>query len=84
LAEKHFRLRRIHRITRWALVDPFSLPFLKPYHSRCTKLMIMYTGFDYESFDSLLLLFTPYFNEFTPYSSNGGIVRVRREKGVRG
>jgi hypothetical protein len=28
----------------------------------------------------LLLLFTPYFNEFTPYSDTGGIVRVRREK----
>jgi hypothetical protein len=62
-------------------MDPSSSPFLKLYHSRCTQSFITYTGFDYESFDSLLLLFAPYFNEFTPYSDDGGIVRVRRGKG---
>ena len=62
-------------------MDPSSSPFLKLYHSRCTQSFITYTGFDYESFDSLLLLFAPYFNEFTPYSDDGGIVRVRHGKG---
>jgi hypothetical protein len=79
--KKHFMMRRIRRITRRALVDPSLSPFLKLYNSQCTQSMIMYTGFDYDSFNSLLLLFTPYFEEFTPYSINGGIVRMRRGKG---
>jgi hypothetical protein len=62
-------------------MDPFLLLFLKLYHSQCTQSFITYTGFNYKSFESLLLLLTPYFNEFTPYSDTGGIVRVRREKG---
>jgi hypothetical protein len=81
--KKRFRMRRIHQITRRALMDPFLSPFLKLYHSWCTQSFITYTGFDYDSFESILLLFTPYFNEFTPYSSTGGIVRVRREKGCK-
>jgi hypothetical protein len=72
---------RTRWITRRALVDPFSSPFLILYNSQCTQSMITYTGFDYESFNSLLLLFTPYFEEFTPYSINGGIVKMRRGKG---
>ena len=79
--KKRFRIRRIRRITRRALMDPFSSPFLKLYHSQCTQSMISYTGFDYESFNSLLLLFTPYFEQFSPYSDEGGIVRIRRDKG---
>jgi hypothetical protein len=43
----------------------------------------MFTGFDYVSFHTLLLLFAPYFNELSPYSCDGKIVRVRREKGRR-
>ncbi len=81
--KKCFMMRRLRRITRRALVDPSSLPFLKLYNSQCTQSMITYTGFDYESFNSLLLLFTPYFNKFTPYSDSGGIIRVRRGKGCK-
>ena len=66
--KKRFLIRRIRRITRRALMDPFSSAFLKLYNSQCTQSLISYTGFDYESFNSLLLLFTPYFEEFTPYS----------------
>ena len=79
--KKRFWMRRIRRITRRALMDPFSSAFLKLYNSQCTQSLISYTGFDYESFNSLLLLFTPYFEEFTPYSDEGGIVRVRHGKG---
>jgi hypothetical protein len=79
--KKHFRIRHIHRITRQALMDPFLSPFLKLYHSQCTQSMITCTGFDYESFNSLLLLFTLYFEQFSPYSDKGGIIRIRREKG---
>jgi hypothetical protein len=79
--KKCFRMRRICPITRWVLMDPFLLPFLKLYNSQCNQSMITCTGFNYKSFNLLLLLFTPYFKEFTPYSVNGGIVRVRREKG---
>ncbi len=53
-------------------------------NSRCTQLMIMYTGFDYESFDSLLLLFTPYFNEFTRTVTVGGSSGSGGRKGARG
>jgi hypothetical protein len=60
---KCFRMWYIRQITRRALMDPFSLPFLKLFHSRCAQSFISYSGFDYESFESLLLLFTPYFNE---------------------
>jgi hypothetical protein len=80
---KRFRMRRICQITRRALMDPFSLPFLKLYHSQCTQSFITYTGFDYKLFESLLLLFTPYFEQFTPYSDSGRIVRVRRGKGCK-
>ncbi len=64
-------------------MDPFSLLFLKLYHSQCTQSFITYTGFDYELFESLLLLFTPYFEQFTPYSDSGRIIRVRRGKGCK-
>jgi hypothetical protein len=61
-------------------MDPFSTPFLKLYHFQCTQSMITYTGFDHESFNSLLLLFTPYFEQFSPYSDKGGIIRIRQER----
>jgi hypothetical protein len=76
--KKCFRMRRI---TRQALMDPFSSAFIKLYNSQCTQSLIMYTGFDYVSFHSLLLLFTPYFNKCSPYSHDGKIVRIMREKG---
>jgi hypothetical protein len=79
--KKRFRIWHICWITRQALMDPFSSRFLKLYHSQCTQSMITYTGFDYESFNSLLLLFTPYIEQFSPYSDEGGIVRIRKDKG---
>jgi hypothetical protein len=78
MKKKHFRC--IMRITRQALVDPSLLHFLNLYHSRCTQSTITYTGFDYEFFDLPLLLFT-YFNEFTLYSNDGNIVRIKQGNG---
>jgi len=34
-----------------------------------TQSMITYTWFNHASFDSLLALFEPYFNQLTPYQS---------------
>jgi hypothetical protein len=81
--KKHFIMWRIRRITRRVLMEPFSSAFIKLYYSRCTQLFITYTGLNYESFELLLILFTPYFNKFTPYSNSGGIIRVRRKKGCK-
>jgi hypothetical protein len=76
-------MRCIRRVTRLALMYPFSLAFLKLYNSQCTQSMIMYTRFDFEFFSLLLLLFTPYFKEFTLYSDEGGIIRMRWGKGYK-
>jgi hypothetical protein len=59
----------------------FSSAFVKLYNSQCTQSLISYTGFDYASFNGLLQVFAPYFNNLSPYSRDGKIVRVRGEKG---
>ncbi len=79
--KKCFMMRQIRQISRRELMDHFPPAFIKLYNSQCTQSLITYTGFDYESFNLLLLLFTPYFVEFTPYSDEGGIVRMRRGRG---
>ena len=78
---KQFRIKRVRRISRRALLDPLETGFIKLYQSGCTQSMITYTGFDYASFDALLALFQPYFNQLTPYSDHGHIRRLRKSNG---
>jgi hypothetical protein len=81
--KKQFRIKRIHRISRRALLDPMGTGFIKLYQSGCTQSMITYTGFDYASFDTLLALFGPYFNQLTPYSDHGHIRKLRKSNGSK-
>jgi hypothetical protein len=76
-----FRNKRIRRITRRALGDYSESPFQRLYLSNCNQSMITYTGFDYEAFNTLLTYFRPYFLQFTPYSPDGKITRVRCSNG---
>jgi hypothetical protein len=81
--KKQFRIKRVHHISRWALLDPMETGFIKLYQSGCTQSMITYTGFDYASFDTLLALFQPYFNQLTPYSDHGHIRKLRKSNGQK-
>jgi len=76
--KKQFRIKRVLRISRRALLDPMETGFIKLYQSGCTQSMITYTRFDHASFDALLALFQPYFNQLTTYSDHGHIRRLRK------
>jgi hypothetical protein len=62
------RRRRDRRIPRCALVDPNESAWEKVYSSGNDGAMITVTGFDNQAFHRLLLLFSPYFNKYTPYT----------------
>jgi hypothetical protein len=48
-------------------------PWMKLYATRQDPALITITGLDYDSFDKLLALFGPYFNDFTPWTLDGQI-----------
>ena len=76
-----FRVKRIRRITRRALGEYTESPFMRLYLSRCDQSMITYTGFNCEAFEMLLQLFRPYFLQYTPYSPDGNIRKVKSTNG---
>jgi DNA-binding TFAR19-related protein (PDSD5 family) len=41
--KKQFRIKRVRRISRRALLDPMETGFIKLYQSGCTQSMITYT-----------------------------------------
>ncbi len=53
-------------------------PFCVLFGSGCNQSLITATGFDHESFRLLLELFLPVYENYSPYSSDGRIVRLRK------
>ena len=42
--------------------------------------MITFTGFDMESFESLLRIFAPEFDDFTPFTDKNGCIVTKKSK----
>jgi hypothetical protein len=64
------RRRRDRRIPREALLLPKVSPWQKLYHSRNDQALITVTGLDHDAFNVLLVRFTPFFSENTPWTGN--------------
>ena len=56
-----------------ALLDPSASPWQKLYVSRSDQALITLTGFDHYSFGELERLFTPFYENHTPYALDGSI-----------
>jgi len=54
-------------------LDPIASPWECLYLSQNNPAMITATGFDYASFSQLEVLFTPFFDNYSPYSEDGYI-----------
>ena len=61
------RRRRDRHLSREALLDPEESPWQRLYNNGSDKDLITFTGFDRNTFDSLLELFGPAFDTHTPY-----------------
>ena len=73
---------RDHRIPRIALVSPSESPWSQLYSSLNDQALITMTGYDHAAFESLLYLFEPYFNNFTPWvgHKDGSTFAVHKKK----
>ena len=67
--------KRDRRIPRCALVDARQSSFLRLYHSRNDQSFITFTGLDCSTFEYLLDKFRTFYDQYSPYSVNGKIVR---------
>jgi hypothetical protein len=67
--------RRDKRIPRCALLLPFEAPWEKLFNSGNDQALITATGFDYSAFSLLLNLFIPYYEQYSPYTTNGAKYR---------
>lgn len=65
------RWRRDRNIPRFALPNPYWAPWEHVYRSEDDGSLITVTGFDYNAFQFMLGIFTPYFEKYTPWSENG-------------
>jgi DDE superfamily endonuclease len=65
------RRRRDRRIPRTALVSPSDSAFERLYFAGNDQALITATGFDHAAFDCLMGVFEPWFNEHTPWTSDG-------------
>ena len=73
--------RRQRRIPRCALLHPDITPWRKLFLSQDDSAMITLTGFDYQSFTSLLLLVRDDLENNSPHSADGCIIQHRQGKG---
>jgi hypothetical protein len=62
--------RRDRRIPRCALLEPWQSPWAKLWSSGNDQAFITATGFDFSAFSTLLALFKPYFEAYTPWTGN--------------
>jgi DDE superfamily endonuclease len=65
--------RYVRKIPRCALLDPQASPWEKLYVSKNDAALIVFCGFDHESFLKLEIMFTPYFESCTPWSNEQGV-----------
>ena len=68
------RRRRYRKIPRCALIPLALSPWRRLLHSQNDQAFITMTGFDCDSFDSLLVKFGPMFDGHTPFDESGMIV----------
>lgn len=83
------RARRERHIPRESLLPPDKSPWSRLYHSKNDSALITITGFDHETFQWLLELFTPLFYGFTPWVAkdgypNGSWYRKLEDRGLKG
>jgi hypothetical protein len=78
------RQRRDRRIPRAALLEPSASPWRALYVSGSDPALITLTGFDHDSFNELERLFTPFFENHTPYTFDGSIGVLDRTRNVGG
>lgn len=81
--QSHLARRYDHRISRRALLLPSMSAFQFLFDSGCDQSLITLTGFDHVGFQSLLVLFAPLYNMYTPYTQSGliGLVDASRSVG---
>jgi len=80
------RRRRDRRIPRSALVLPSMSPWEHLHQSGNDQSLITTTGHDHAAFRELLALFEPWFDNFTPWTSNQDgttFKKLRKKCGVR-
>ena len=65
--QAEYMRRRSGNVRRIALLHPKYSAFMRLYNSRDDSSLIALCGFDHASFKKLLELFSPVFNEWTPY-----------------
>ena len=92
LAEKLFRpreltaegrQRRQRGLPREALLDPEDSPWNKLYFSGNDQALITVTGFDHNAFETLMVMFRPYYCSYTPWTGqNDGRTFKRLRKPV--
>ena len=70
-------LRCDHQIPRHSLLLPWQSPWQMIYFSGRDQGMITTTGFDNKSFATLLSLFRPMYNGYTPHSKDGQIKKLQ-------
>jgi hypothetical protein len=78
------RQRRDRPIPRTALLDPSASPWQALCVSGCDQALITLTGSDHESFSELETLFTPLFENHSPYSFDGSIRLLDRNRNAGG
>ena len=78
------RRRRDRRIARPSLVMPKDSPWSRILSRGNDGCMITTTGLDNQAFFALHRLFVPYYNQYTPWSTNGKIVKLKKRSGTAG
>mmetsp|Transcript_30918 Transcript_30918/g.63117 ORF Transcript_30918/g.63117 Transcript_30918/m.63117 type:complete len:197 (-) Transcript_30918:55-645(-) len=71
------RKKRANKVPRLALLSLHSSPWRKLIESSSDPALITFTGFDKNAFYVLLEIFAPYFDEYTPFTTNGKICLKR-------
>ena len=78
--EKCIRRRRIPRL---ALLHPLESAIYKIFESRSNQALVTLTGLDFDSFTSLNCLFTPIFDNYSPFidKENGYVMGKQSTRG---
>jgi hypothetical protein len=77
------RQRRDSCIPRCALLSVNKSPWQKLLRPRSDQAMITFNGFDMESFESLLRIFAPVFDDYTPFTDKDGFIVTKKSKAGR-
>ncbi len=72
-----------HVIPRSSLLRIHHSPWHKLYSSKNDQAFITLTGFDVDGFNTILHIFAPIFDDYTPFNTDGSIIPLTTTKGPK-